>query len=236
MRRRSSRSTTRPPPSWRCARRGCLPSSAETATVEGVSRRALRHDLPITGMTCAGCVTAVERAIAATPGVTRAVVNLATQKATVVLDPEIATLDDLAASVARAGYGVVLPQPGEADAEERARRAERDDVRRRFLLALCAGAPVVALGMTHGALSFPGERWVQMALTAVTVLVAGGSYFRRAWSALRHGTADMNTLVALGTGAAFSYSAVATGAPSLVASGHAHPPVYFEAAAGIVVL
>jgi Cu+-exporting ATPase len=201
-----------------------------------VSEHAVRHDLPVTGMSCAGCVSAVERAIAKTPGVSRAIVNLATQKATVVLDPDVTTLDAVAASVARAGYGLVLPEPGVADTEERVRRAEREDVRRRFLVALAAGTPVLVLGMAHGALHVPGERWIELALTAVTVVFAGGSYYRRAWIALRHGTADMNTLVALGTGAAFSYSLAATVAPRLVSSGHAHPPVYFEAAAGIIAL
>jgi Cu+-exporting ATPase len=94
-----------------------------------------RHDLPVTGMTCAGCVSSVEHAITAIPGVERAMVNLATEKATVILDPEQVTLGQLAESVRRAGYGLILPEPGVADAEERARLAERVATRNRFAVA-----------------------------------------------------------------------------------------------------
>jgi len=199
-----------------------------------------RHDLPVTGMTCAGCVAGVERALAATPGVERALVNLATEKATIVLDPGVTSLQQLAASVRRAGYGLILPEPGVKDAAEHARLAERVATRNRFLVATIFGLPVLALGMSHGALPIPGERWIQLALTTVVMGFSGGGYFRRAWSALRHGTADMNSLIALGTGAAYLYSLIATIDPSLVAprtaEHHAMPPVYFEAAAGILVL
>jgi Cu+-exporting ATPase len=199
-----------------------------------------RHDLPVTGMTCAGCVASVERVLAATPGVERAVVNLATEKATIVLDPGIVSLHQLAESVRHAGYGLILPEPGVKDAEERARLVERAATRSRLVVAAIFGLPVLALGMTHGALAIPGERWIQLALTTVVMTYAGGGYFRRAASALRHGTADMNSLVALGTGAAYIYSLIATIDPSLVsprtAEHHAMPPVYFEAAAGILVL
>ncbi|HEX4824532.1 MAG TPA: heavy metal translocating P-type ATPase [Candidatus Polarisedimenticolaceae bacterium] len=198
-----------------------------------------RLDLPVTGMTCAGCVAAVERALAHSPGVERAIVNLATEKATVIVDPEAASPAALAEAVRRAGYGLILPEPGVADAGEKARLAERNEVRRSLIIAACFGVPVLVLGMSHGALAIPHAETVQLVLTAIVLGVAGGGYYRRAWAALRHGTADMNTLVALGTGAAFVYSAVATIAPASVAptSTHHHgPPVYFEAAAGIMVL
>jgi Cu+-exporting ATPase len=199
-----------------------------------------RHDLPVTGMTCAGCVASVERALAATPGVERALVNLATEKATIVLDPAVVSLPQLAESVRRAGYGLILPEPGVEDAEEKARLAERKATRNRFVIAATFGVPVMALGMTHGAIAVPGERGIQLAFTTIVMVFAGGGYFRRAASALRHVTADMNSLVALGTGSAYLYSLIATMAPSLVAPEivrqHAMPPVYFEAAAGILVL
>ena len=199
-----------------------------------------RHDLPVTGMTCAGCVASVERALAATPGVERALVNLATEKATIVLDPGVVSLPQLAESLRRAGYDLILPEPGVKDAEERARLTERTASRNRFVVAAIFGIPVLALGMSHGTLLIPGERWIQLGLTTVVMTYAGGGYFRRAASALRHGTADMNSLVALGTGAAYLYSLIATIDPSLVApriaEHHAMPPVYFEAAAGILVL
>jgi Cu+-exporting ATPase len=199
-----------------------------------------RRDLPVTGMSCAGCVTSVERALSATPGVDRALVNLATEKATIVFDSDVTTLEQLAGSVRRAGYGLILPEPGIEDAEERARVAERTATRNRFVVAAIFGLPVLALGMSHGTLVIPGERWIQLTLTTIVMAFAGSDYFRRAWIALRHGTADMNSLVALGTGAAYLYSLVATIDPPRVAAPsadhHAMPPVYFEAAAGILIL
>jgi P-type Cu+ transporter len=119
-----------------------------------------RYDLPVTGMTCAGCVASVEHAIAATPGVERAIVNLATQRATVIVDPRATTLAGLAEAVRRAGYGLVLPEPGVADAEERARAAERRESRRRFFVALCFGLPVLVLGMSHGKVDIDGGTWI----------------------------------------------------------------------------
>ena len=190
-------------------------------------------------MTCAGCVASVERALAAVPGVERAMVNLATERATVIVDSRQVDVADLADAVRRAGYGLIVPDAGAVDAAERARAAERRETRRRFFVALVLGVPVVVLGMGHGLWRVPGERWIELVLTTGVLIFAGGTIYRRAWSATRHGSADMNTLIALGTGAAFLYSVVATAAPRAVlpaATGMHEPPVYFEAAAAIVIL
>jgi len=199
-----------------------------------------RHDLAVTGMSCAGCVSSVERALSTAPGVDRALVNLATEKATIILDPGATTLAKLAEAVRRAGYGLILPEPGAEDAEERARLAERVAARNQFVVAAIFGVPVLALGMTHGALAVPGELWIQLAMTTVVLVFAGAGIWRRAGNAVRHGAADMNVLVAIGTGAAYVSSLVAMLNPALVAVGaaghHARPPVYFEAAAGIMIL
>ncbi len=184
----------------------------------------------------------VERALTETPGVVSATVNLATERATVVLEDK-GSLEAAAAAVRRAGYGVVLPREGGSeqaaeDAEEAARAAQAADVRRRFAVAAVFGIPVLALGMGHGAWAVPGTAWIQLVLSLPVLFYSATAHYGRAWVALRHRTADMNSLVALGTGAAFLYSLAATAAPSLVGGGrggHA-PPVYFEAAAGIVVL
>jgi Cu+-exporting ATPase len=200
----------------------------------------MRLDLPVTGMHCAGCVSAVEKAIAGVDGVASVVVNLATQRATVVFDAAAAAPEAIADAVRRAGYGAVVPKDAaEADAAEAlAREREWRSVRRRFAVALVFGVPVLVLGMAHGALALPGERWLQLALTVPVLAYAGADHFVRAWASLRHRVAEMSTLIAIGTGSAFVYSVVATAAPDLVrAPGARHePPVYFEAAAGIVLL
>ena len=203
-------------------------------------------DLPVLGMNCAACVRHVERALASVPGVRSATVNLATNRATVTFDPRAVTVETLAVSVEKAGYALVLPalatgEAGAADPEAAARERESVEAKRRFAVAAVLGIPVLVLGMSHGLLSVPAANWIELALTLPILLYSGRSYYTRAWAALRHGTADMNTLIALGTGAAFLYSLAATAAPGLVAADaerHAHggPPVYFEAVAGILAL
>jgi P-type Cu+ transporter len=204
-----------------------------------------RLDLPVLGMTCAACVRHVEKALQGTPGVRSAVVNLATNRATVTFDPGAVRVEELAASVKDAGYELVLGAPsngedGTGDAEAAARERETRDARRRFAVAAILGVPVLVLGMSHGGLHVPGAGYIQLVLTLPIVLYSGRSYYTRAWAALRHRTADMSTLIALGTGAALLYSLVAVAWPALVASGagaaRPAPPVYFEAVAGIITL
>jgi len=172
-----------------------------------------RIDLPVGGMTCAACARSIELALAATPGVTRASVNLATETATVEYDPARARTRDFIGAIEELGYSV--PESG-------ARPPAESLYRRKLVAAVSFALPVMALGMMH---RWP---WVQLALTLPVVLYCGGGFYAAAWSALRHRSANMNTLIALGTGAAFLYSVYAT-----VRGGH---EVYFEAAAVIIAL
>lgn len=109
-------------------------------------------------------------------------------------------------------------------------------LKRRFVAAAILSTPVLILSMAHGALDFPGIRYVLLALATPVVLWAGKPFFAGAWTALRHGTSTMNTLVALGVGSAYGYSVAATLAPEWFASAGRTPHVYFEAAAIIVTL
>jgi Cu+-exporting ATPase len=220
------------------------------STMEGAGERV---DIPVTGMTCAACANLIERRLRKTPGVARAAVNFATARATVEYDPQQASVSDFVARIKESGYGVA--GLGEADdqaaaaeagsltdAEAAAREEEYRDLKRRFLVALVFSLPVLVLAMAHGAISFPGMNWVQLALTVPVVVYSGAQFYRGAWAAFRHRNAEMNTLIAVGTGAAFVYSIVATVAPQLVLTGaHAgmsgmQAPVYFEAAAAIIAL
>jgi len=181
------------------------------------------------------------------PGVISAAFNLSTMQVRV----EYLMGSTDAAAVRRAiesfGYRVAdVPGAGgdaaAADAEAMARNEEYRDLRRRFIVALVLSVPVLVLAMAHGAISFPGMSWVQLALTVPVVCYSGAQFYRGAWAAFRHRAADMNTLIAVGTGAAFIYSVVATVAPQLVMTGaHAgmgrmQVPVYFEAASAIIAL
>src|SRR5450432_2324039 len=178
-----------------------------------------RVDLPVSGMTCAACARSIELTLAHTPGVSRAQVNLATNTATVEFDPGIVQLKDFVASIEELGYGV--PR-GEMPAET------EEPANRRLLVAAIFAVPVLALGMSHGVLRVPYSAWIQLALTLPVILYSGAPFYLAAWNALRHRSANMNSLIALGTGAAFLYSLYQT-----LRGGH---EVYYEAAAVIVTL
>jgi Cu+-exporting ATPase len=183
-----------------------------------------RLDLPVEGMTCAACARAVERQLNSTPGVSSAHVNFATHTATVSFDPAVVERPALVHAIEEIGY-TVPPEQNEADDPE----AETRGLVRRLWIAALFSAPVVVLGMAHG-LHAPGMNWIQLALTVPVVFYAGLPFYTGAFSALRHRSANMNTLIALGTGSAFLYSSLVT-----VTAGP-HAPVYFEAAAVIVTL
>ena len=201
--------------------------------------------LPVRGMTCASCVRRVERALAAVDGVEAASVNLATEEATVAVAG--APLAALREAVGKAGYDVWMPGEGmdedEArDSLEAERRAEYRELRTR---AIVAGAVAVALVGAMGYTRLPGldavpERvWHPLffALATPVQYWAGWRFHAAAWKAARHGTADMHTLVAVGTSAAFWYSVLATFAPALFETGAGlSATVYFDTAAAIVAL
>jgi len=208
-----------------------------------------RIDLPVEGMTCAACVRRIERALLATDGVREAKVNLITRTATITFDPAISRSDALVSAIERAGYSVPeradTPESAAIAPAERARAAEesldgeRRVIRRDFTIALALSVPLLVLGMSHGRI--PGAdgtlgRFVQLALATAVIVGPGRRFFRLAWAALRHRAADMNTLVGLGTGAAWAYSAIAVLAPGLFphAAHGMRPHVYFEAVGAIV--
>lgn len=205
-----------------------------------------RVDLPIKGMTCAACARRIERRLSKTVGVESANVNFATSRATVEYDPERTAVSNLISAVRDVGYDVDEP-----DSEQEARREEYLELRRKFIVAAVLSLPVLIIAMSHGriaALNFRGSEWLQLFLTAPVVFYSGAQFYRGAWAALRHRAADMNTLIATGTGAAFIYSVAATIFPKFFAAASSHSgemmtmaertvvPVYFEAASVIIAL
>ena len=208
----------------------------EAAVTAGAAERL---DFPIEGMTCAACVRRVENALSTVPGVQSSSVNLITERATVVVDPARATARDLEAAVERAGYHAHFSAPNSAPKAADDEGDEARGLRRDFLTALVCAVPLLVLGMSHGVVpAFAGSagRTAQLLLATLVVFGPGRRFFRLAWTALRHRSADMNTLVSLGTGAAYGWSLVVVLAPGLFP--HAEhgqmPPVYFEAAGAIV--
>ena len=179
-----------------------------------------RIDMPVSGMTCAACARAIERTLSATGGVARAHVNLATNTATVEYDPTRTNVAEFVRAIEDIGYGVPERPPAE-DAAERA-------YRRRFVIAAMFAVPVLVLGMSHGYWQVPYSNWIQLVLTAPVIFYAGAPFYAAAWKSAIHRAANMNTLIAIGTGAAFLYSLAQT-----LRGAH---DVYYEAAATIIAL
>ncbi len=213
-----------------------------------------RVDLPVTGMTCSACAARIERTLGKEEGVEEAAVNLATERATVRFNPAVTDVGRIVDAIRGAGYDAILPTAGDAAKDvaaqvEEAHHHELSDLRRKFWVAVTLAIPVLLMAMSHGRiafLDFPGAQAVQFLLTTPIVLYSGRQFYVNAWKAFRHRDADMNTLIAVGTGAAYVYSTAAVLFPQFLApasatgmsmSGDAmRAPVYFEAAAVIIAL
>ena len=204
--------------------------------------------LAIEGMTCASCSNFVERTLSRTPGVQRATVNLVSEKATVEYLPTQIDRAGLKAAVEQAGYGVhepAVPAPGVLGAdEELAQRklAAYGQLLRRFQVAVVLAAIIMPLSMLMlwpalmQRVSMPVLNYVQLLLTLPVLLYSGREFYVAAWNGLRHRTASMDTLIAVGTGAAFLYSLAATLVPHWFMRQGLMPEVYYDTTATIIAL
>ncbi|MCR4399201.1 MAG: heavy metal translocating P-type ATPase, partial [Firmicutes bacterium] len=185
--------------------------------------------LPVSGMKCASCVAHVERALRSVPGVRDASVNLAAGKAVVSYDPRRASLSALAKAVESAGYRVVGPGVERVDREREMRGQARA-----FVLSAVLTAPLVLPMLGHIAGIHPRMPWaldsprVQFVLGTLVQVLVGGKFFARGWYGAVRGAPNMDSLVVLGTSAAYLYSVAAT----FVTGGD----VYYEASAGILTM
>ncbi len=186
--------------------------------------------LSVQGMTCASCVRSVEGAATEVAGVESCEANLAEGSARVVLRGGDQCLERVANAIRAAGYDAVAARPDELGAET---EAPDGRLARRLAVASALTVPLLILAMSHGALSFSGQAWLQMALALPVLLYSGAPVYSAAWHAGRRGRADMNTLIALGTGAAFAYSLATTVYSTWTGRG-GPTEVYFETAAAII--
>jgi Cu+-exporting ATPase len=214
----------------------------EAVRERGYDVRTERTSFGVQGMSCASCVARVEEALRSVPGVLDATVNLATERATVTYVPGTVTLRDLFAAVRQAGYEPV-EESEVRDTEREAREQELRDLRTRFLVACAFTLPIV-LGSIPKMLglhvpwipSWLSSPFLQLLLATPVQFWAGLRFYRGAWAAVRHRTADMNTLIVLGTSAAYAYSVAATFLPHAFTRAGLAPDVYYETAAIIVTL
>jgi Cu+-exporting ATPase len=225
---------------------GAAPDLAAAVNGAGYRVRESEVELSIQGMHCASCVQKVERELAAEPGVVSASVNLAAETARVRFVPA-ALAPDLTAAVERAGFRarIVGDAARAQDEREAARKAEIRSLRRRWITAFALWLPFGAFEMAPHLLMLAGVHlqgwpilppWLQLLLATPILAYSGRHFFMGAWKGLKHRSADMNTLVATGTGAAYAYSAVATVVPDVFRRAGIEPHIYFEAAATIVTL
>ena len=221
--------------------RAALVKAVETV---GYDVRSPAIDLVIEGMTCASCVSRVERALKSVPGVTGATVNLATERALVtgLADPA-----DLISAIDGVGYEARIGVSASAvsDAATDRKAAEEAALKRNLWIAAALTLPVFLLEMgshlftwVHMAvmntIGMQNSWYLQFALTTAVLLGPGRRFYTKGFPALARLAPDMNSLVAVGTSAAYGYSLVATFAPALLPAGTVN--VYYEAAAVIVTL
>lgn len=205
-----------------------------------------------------GSAQPLEKHLNSIRGVVEASFNLGTSQVRVEYLTGVTDVRAIHAAIEEFGY-TVRDTPGAGNAESgegseaAARRAEYEDIRKKFWIAAILSLPILVIAMSHGriaALNFAGVNWVQLALATPVVFYCGAQFYRGAWAAFRHRAADMNTLIAVGTGAAYIYSIAATIYPSFFAGNTgadpmrgmagmpatAMVPVYFEAASVIIAL
>ncbi len=203
---------------------------------------------PVEGMTCASCVNRITRFLRKVDGVEDANINLATESATVRFDGGRTDLTALAAAVEAAGYVARVDKVADdADTTDEPTFADRHlaDLRRRLAVATLLTAPIlVGLARMTMLPGLPGlftNPWFQLAFATPVQFYAGWPFYRGALNALRHRAADMNTLVAVGTTAAYGYSVAAIAVPDFfraagLGMGGAALPLYFDTAAAIITL
>ena len=199
-----------------------------------------RLDLPISGMHCAGCAGRIENALQGLAGVQQAQVNFATEKATVHFDPAALDRHAVSRAIEAVGYTVPDADPDDPlDHERLARTAEIRDLSRKFIVSLALGLPVMLGSMPA---LFPWtpawlqQSYVLLALATPVQFWVGWPFYQGTWAALKQKSADMSTLIALGTSAAYLYSAAVTFLPGVFSRLGVGTHVYFDTAVMILAL
>ena len=195
--------------------------------VAGNGAGATGVELNVSGMTCGSCAARVQRALGRQRGVERADVNFATERATVVFDPTQVNVDDLIAAVGRIGYGLAPAEPGALAEEALDTEAVLQRLwLRRVLVAWPLGLVVLWLSLFH--MMVPWARWSALVLTVPVQFWAGWPFLHQAAVRAKSLTANMDTLIAMGTLAAFFYSA------AQIIFGSPHSDHYLDSAALII--
>ncbi|VAX16705.1 Lead, cadmium, zinc and mercury transporting ATPase; Copper-translocating P-type ATPase [hydrothermal vent metagenome] len=198
-------------------------------------------EIGVGGMTCASCVRRVENFVAQSEGVTTANVNLATESASITYDPKLVDYEKLKTIVAESGYKPYDIFGEDSGAEMKRREAEYKASLRKFVTSALMTVPIMILSMQDKfgfslGLGARPEKMSLFLLTSIVLFWMGSGFMTGAVKAFKARSADMNTLIAVGTLTAYGYSTVSLFAPRLIAVGGGEPPLYFETSAMIITL
>ena len=205
-------------------------------------------NLKLRGMSCASCASSIEKAISAVPGILECNVNFGTEQAAIKYNPHITNIKDIQSAIERAGYSSYSLQKLEMaeeqdDVEQAARKAESRDLKLKIIIG-----GIISLLLIFGSLpmmtglelpfvpTWLHNPWLQLVLTAPVQFWCGYRFYIGGWKAFKRHAATMNTLIALGTSAAYFYSLFATILPDFFLNQGLMPEVYYETAAVVITL
>ncbi|MEO0375177.1 MAG: heavy metal translocating P-type ATPase [Cyanobacteria bacterium P01_A01_bin.17] len=198
--------------------------------------------LYLQGMSCAACAQTIEKAVRSVPGVLDCAVNFATEQATVRYAPDETSIQAIQKSIVNAGYGAAPADEAQSEELEAMARHQLVSLRLKVLVGLGLSSLLVIgslpdmLGVELPELHWLHNAWVQLVLATPVMCWCGQAFFFGAWKALEKRSADMNTLVALGTGTAYFYSLFTTLFPNILQAQGLQPQLYYEPAAVIISL
>ena len=192
----------------------------------------VRKNFPVSGLSCASCAANVEKTLSSQPGVKSASVNFASSTVWVEYNPEDTTPTGLRNVVQSSGYDIITDEEEAGKQSEVTLRAS-EILKRKTIGAALLTIPIVILGMFL--MDFPYANWIMLIMATPVVFWFGRNFFVNAFKQLKHGSTNMDTLVALSTGIAYFFSLINTVFPHLLMTASGHPPVYFEASAVIIV-
>jgi Cu+-exporting ATPase len=186
--------------------------------------------IPISGMTCIGCAQRIENTLRKLDGVIKADVNFAKEELYIEYIPTLISLNDIKKVIKDLGYQALDPKEEETeDPQEAQREKELKDLKRRFFISLFLTIPIVL-----GSFIYKISPYILFLLATPVQFYGGYRFYKNAWSALKHKTSDMNTLVALSTTSAYLYSTLATFYPSFFAVKNLSPEVYYDTSSVII--
>jgi P-type Cu2+ transporter len=187
---------------------------------------------PVTGLHCASCATRTETFVKTLPGVKNASVNYADTSIRVEFAPEEISPAEMKKAVQSIGYDIIIDEANSQEIKEKARNTYFKKIRINTIGATILSIPLVIIAMVF--MNIPYANFIMMALATPVVFWFGRQFPSGAWKQLKHGSANMDTLVALSTGIAYIYSATVTFFPGLLHKAGIHGHVYFEASAVII--